>query len=93
MLMQDQNIRQDFRYGDPQRIFVGEMGRWFKTRFIEENNYFAGTLGTTSYSAPGVVFGDDPVVEGVAVPGEIRSKIPGRLRAVERVGLVRLVGL
>lgn len=75
-LLNDQDIRQDFRYGDPQRIFIGEMGRWFKTRFIEENNFFASTLGTTAFACPAVIFGDDPVVEGVAVPGEIRSKIP-----------------
>ena len=75
-LLQDANIRNDFRYGDPQRIFIGEMGRWFKTRFIEENNYLTSTLGTTSYNAQAVVFGDDPVVEAVAVPGEIRAKIP-----------------
>jgi N4-gp56 family major capsid protein len=75
-LLQDTNIRNDFRYGDPQRIFIGEMGRWFKTRFIEENNLLTATLGSTAYNAQAVVFGDDPVVEAVAVPGEIRAKIP-----------------
>lgn len=75
-LISDAEIKQDFRYGDPQRLFVGEVGRWHKTRFIEENNILSGVLGTTSFRAEAVTFGEDPVVEGVAVPGEIRSKIP-----------------
>lgn len=84
-LLADPEIKNDFRYGDPQRIFVGEVGRWHKTRFIEENNVLAGSMGTTSYRAEAVVFGEDPVVEGIAVPGEIRAKIPedyGRSKGV-----------
>lgn len=84
-LLADSEIKQDFRYGDPQRLFIGEVGRWHKTRFIEENNVLDGTIGSTSYRAEAVIFGEDPVVEGVAVPGEIRAKIPedyGRSKGV-----------
>jgi len=84
-LLADPEIKNDFRYGDPQRLFIGEVGRWHKTRFVEENNVLAGSMGTTSFRAEAVIFGEDPVVEGVAVPGEIRSKIPedyGRSKGV-----------
>jgi N4-gp56 family major capsid protein len=84
-LLGDDEIKQDFRYGDPARLFIGEMGRWHHTRFIEETNVLDGTIGTTSYAAEAVMFGEDPVVEGVAVPGEIRAKIPedyGRSKGV-----------
>lgn len=84
-LLNDESIRQDFRYGDPQRLFMGEVGTWHKTRFIEETNTLSGVLGTTAFRSEAVIFGEDPVVEGVAVPGEIRSKIPedyGRSKGV-----------
>lgn len=84
-LLADPEIKQDFRYGDPQRIFIGEVGRWHKTRFIEENNVLSGSMGTTAFRAEAVIFGEDPVVEGVVVPGEIRAKIPedyGRSKGV-----------
>ena len=84
-LLQDEDIRQDFRFGDPQRLFIGEVGRWHKTRYIEENTTLSQTLSGTSFRCEAVIFGEDPVVEGIAVPGEIRAKIPedyGRSKGV-----------
>lgn len=90
-LLTDEAIRQDFRYGDPNRLFIGEVGTWHKTRFVEENNVLDGTIGSTSYRAEAVFFGEDPVVEGIAVPGEIRAKTPedyGRSKGVAWYGLL-----
>lgn len=84
-LKRDDEVRTDLRYGAPERLFVGEVGMWHKVRFIEENNELDTTIGTTSYAAEALVFGEDPVVEAVAVPGEIRAKIPedyGRSKGV-----------
>lgn len=64
------------KYGDPERLFAGEVGRYNQVRFIEETNVLSQTLGTTSYNGEAIFFGDDPVVEAVAVPLEIRAKIP-----------------
>jgi N4-gp56 family major capsid protein len=84
-LLADEEIKKDFRYGDPKRLMNGEVGTWNKVRFVEETNVLSSTLGSTSYRSEAVIFGEDPVVEGVAVPGEIRSKMPedyGRSKGV-----------
>lgn len=73
------------QYGDPNRLFAGEIGRYRGVRFVEESNILDDTLGTTSYRSEAIFFGADPVVEGVATPGEIRAKIPedyGRSKGV-----------
>jgi len=64
------------KYGDPERLFAGEVGRFNQVRFIEETNVLSQTLGTTNYNGEAIFFGDDPVVEGVVVPLELRAKIP-----------------
>ena len=72
-------------YGDPQSLFNGEVGRIEGIRFIEETNVLSNTLGTTSYGGEAVIFGADPVVEGLVTPEEIRAKIPtdyGRSKGV-----------
>lgn len=64
------------KYGDPERLFRGEVGRYYGVRFIEETNALSNVLGTTSYAGEAIFFGADPVVEGVVIPEEIRAKIP-----------------
>lgn len=73
------------QYGDPERLFKGEIGRYAGVRFVEETNTLSDALGTTSYRAEAIFFGADPAVEGVALPGEMRAKIPedyGRSKGV-----------
>ncbi len=64
------------KYGDPERLFSGEIGRYYGVRFVEETNVLSNVLGTTSYNGEAVFFGADPVVEAVVVPLEIRAKVP-----------------
>lgn len=90
-LTNDTDVKNDFRYGDPERYFVGEIGQYHKTRFVEENNVLAQTVGTTTYRCEFVIFGDDPVVEGIAMPAEVRAKIPddyGRSKGLAWYGLM-----
>lgn len=74
------------KYGDPDRLFAGEVGRYYHTRIIKETNASRRTLSAaSSYSGEMVVFGADPIVEGVAQPEEIRAKVPedyGRSKGV-----------
>lgn len=65
------------QYGDPERLFSSEVGRVRNVRWVEETHVLANVLGTTSYKGEAVVFGEDPVIEGVAIAEEIRAKIPG----------------
>lgn len=93
-LTNDTDVKNDFRYGDPERYFVGEIGTYQRARFVEENNVLGQTLGTTSYRAEFVLFGDDPVVEGIAAPPEVRAKIPddyGRSKGLAWYGLLGFI--
>jgi len=67
------------KYGDPERLFNGEAGRYYGCRFIEETNLLVNTLGSSSGTnalGEAVVFGAEAVIEGIAVPEEIRAKVP-----------------
>ena len=73
----DPDFEDAVKYGDPERLFTGEIGRYYGVRFVEETNYFANTFTNgTAYNGPAVYFGADPGVEGIVVPLEIRAKIP-----------------
>ena len=60
-----------------QQIMAGEIGRYGGVRCIEQTNIAADTanfaLGQSDWC---YFFGSRPIVEGVAVPEEIRAKIP-----------------
>jgi N4-gp56 family major capsid protein len=87
-LMKDSDWKNAVYYGDPERIFAGEVGRIAGVRFIEETNYLANTLGSASGDndhGEAVIFGKEAVIEGVAIPEELRAKIPtdyGRSKGV-----------
>jgi N4-gp56 family major capsid protein len=65
-------------------ILNGEMGRYENVRFVEQTNIakeaFVNALSNWAY-----FFGNDTVAEGIAVPEEMRGKIPtdyGRSRGI-----------
>lgn len=65
------------QYGDPNRLFAGEVGRYYHVRIVKETGSSLRTLSAGSaYSSEMFVFGADPLVEGMALPEEIRAKIP-----------------
>lgn len=67
-----------------QMILNGEIGRYEGCRFIEQNNVGKENW-TGGKSNQAFFFGDDAVAEGVAIPEEIRGKIPddyGRGRGI-----------
>jgi N4-gp56 family major capsid protein len=57
-------------------IFNGEVGNYYMTRFVEETGYLSNTVGSGSVQGQALFFGSDIVYEAVAVPEEIRVKIP-----------------
>lgn len=71
-------------------IMNGEIGRFESTRFVEQTNIlkgvaFGGTAWTGAVSNWAYFFGQDTVAEGIAVPEEMRGKIPsdyGRSKGV-----------
>lgn len=65
-------------------IASGEVGRYENTRFVEQNN-IAKAAFTNGKSNWAYFFGGDTVAEGIAVPEEMRGKIPtdyGRSRGI-----------
>tara|TARA_R100000656_G_scaffold34554_2_gene29590 strand:+ start:1115 stop:2080 length:966 start_codon:yes stop_codon:yes gene_type:complete len=73
-----QYVDQGFRM-----IMNGEVGRFDGVRFVEQTFKAKGSIGTAATTwSEGlsdwcVFFGEDTVAEAVAVPEEIRGKIPG----------------
>jgi len=55
---------------------VGEIGKYYGTRFIEETNVLSNVLGSSSVDGEAVFFGADAVREGIAIPEEIRIDLP-----------------
>ena len=64
-------------------IMRGEIGRYENCRFVEQTNVAKTGMGTAASawanakSNWAVFFGADTVAEAVAIPEEIRGKIPG----------------
>ena len=73
-----QYVDQGFRM-----IMNGEIGRYEGVRFVEQTHKAKGSIGTAAVawtngkSDWAVFFGEDTVAEAVAVPEDIRGKIPG----------------
>lgn len=79
-------------------IFNGEIGRYENMRYVEQTNV---TKGITATGAGGAAwsnaksdwiffFGEDTVAEGIAIPEEMRAKVPtdyGRSKGVAWYGL------
>lgn len=57
-------------------IFNGEVGNYYMTRFVEETGYLSNTVGSGAVQGQALFFGSDIVYEAVAIPEEIRVKIP-----------------
>ena len=66
------------KYAHPEDLYLGEIGRFYNVRFVESNhgNALDGTVGSGSILGEAIIFGEDPVREVVAIPEEIRSKLP-----------------
>ena len=80
-------------YGDPERLFSGEVGRIYGLRFIADNSgELSHTLGTTAFLGESVVFGQDPVMEIVVVAEEIRRGIPSDLGRDRSIGWYAILG-
>jgi len=93
-IMRDGAWEDAAKYGDPERLFAGECGRIRGVRCIRETNYLVNTLGSSSGTnnlGEGIVFGAENVMEGIALPEELRQKIPtdyGRSKGIAWYGIM-----
>jgi N4-gp56 family major capsid protein len=54
----------------------GEIGRYYKARFVRDTYSMNNAIGNSSITGEGFFFGDDAIMEAVAVPEEIRADPP-----------------
>lgn len=73
----DPDFEEIKKYADPEALLAGEVGRIEGVRFVESNHTSAlsNGVGTGSVLGEAVIFGAEPVIEGVAIPEEIRRKV------------------
>lgn len=66
------------KYAHPEDLYLGEVGRFYNVRFVETNHTstLSNGVGTGSVLGEAVIFGEDPVREIVAIPEEVRAKLP-----------------
>ena len=81
------------KFADPDSLLTGEVGRIEGVRFIETNHTtsLSNAKGANSIGEA-VIFGADPVIEGMAVPEEIRRKIPMDYGRDKGIGWYALLG-
>ena len=72
-LKDDSEYVEAVKFGDPDRLFSGETGRYYGSRFVEESNSLNGMIAGGAGEA--IFFGQDPVVEIAVYPEEIQAKI------------------
>ena len=75
----DPDYEEAKKYADPDSLLSGEVGRIEGVRFVECNHLSAlsNGVGTNDVLGEAIIFGEDPVIEALVVPEEIRKKIPG----------------
>ena len=73
-IRRDQDFINAALYGDPERLFAGEIGRYHGVRFIEDNHILKNTMN--GYRGEAVFFGAEPVKEISILMEEIRRGVP-----------------
>lgn len=60
------------QYAEPEFRFKNEIGQYYSCRMVQENNVLSNTKGSGSTYGEGIFFGDEAVVECVALSEELR---------------------
>lgn len=60
------------QYAEPSFRLNSEVGRYYDTRFVEENSVLSNELGAASNLGEAIMFGADAVAEAVALAEELR---------------------
>lgn len=60
------------QYTTPEFTYNSELGRYYNCRMVEDTAYLSDSVGTGSVFGEGIFFGDEAVMEAVALPEEIR---------------------
>ncbi len=72
-LKDDKEVVEAQKFGDPDRLFAGEVGRIYGTRFVEETNVLNGALAGGAGEM--CFFGDDALIEIVAKAEQLQARV------------------
>lgn len=73
-------------------LYRGEVGQYYKCRFVEETNFLSNSKGSSGLYGAAVYLGADAVREGIAIPEEIRIDIPKDFGRDQGVAWYALLG-
>jgi len=73
-------------------LYIGEVGRYYGCRFVEETNFLSNTDGSNGLYGEACFFGADAVREGLAIPEEIRVGIPADYGRDQGIAWYALLG-
>jgi N4-gp56 family major capsid protein len=73
-------------------LYIGEVGRYYGCRFVEETNYLSNTDGSSGLYGEACFIGADAVREGLAIPEEIRVGIPADYGRDQGIAWYALLG-
>jgi len=73
-IRRDQDWINSALYGDPERLYAGEIGRFHGVRFIEDNHILQNVI--TGFKGEALFFGAECVKEIVVLMEEIRRGVP-----------------
>ena len=78
------------QYAEPEFRFKNEVGNLYSARLVGENNILSNTKGSGGIFGEAVFFGDEAVVESVALPEELRyeSTDVGRSQTLAWYGIM-----
>lgn len=84
-------LEQKMQYVTPISEYNNEKGRYYGCRLIEDMSVLSNALGGSTYGE-GVVFGDEAIMEAVALAEEIRMDTPKDLGRDLKVGWYAILG-
>ena len=74
-------------YQKPHESFNHEVGKYYQTRWSEDDSYLSNTIGKSSVLGEGLVFGDEAILEVLAMEAKVVGAIdPKELGRVQYVG-------
>lgn len=74
------------QYTEPEYRYNSEVGKYYDARFMEDNNNLSDAVGTSTAFGNGFFFGEDAVLEAIAVPEYTVADLPTDLGRSRKLG-------
>lgn len=74
------------QYTEPEYRYNSEVGKYYDTRFMEDNAFLSDAVGSSGSYGNGFFFGEDAILEAIAVPEYTVADPPTDLGRSRKVG-------